>query len=320
MTHFLLIGCSRFARRRVLPALAGLDEVAAVHVASRRAGDAELAAVPKRGRVSRDYEQALADAPRGLAYVSLTNDAHAHWVERALAHGHHVVVDKPAFVALADAERLVAVARARGLVLAEAITWPYHPQVAQLRQMFADRGREPQHVTATLAPAIPADDVRMQRALGGGALLDVGPYFASLGRTLWGAAPVSLHAHATRTAEVDTAFGVLADYGGGRRVVGHFGFVTEYRNWLHLAAAGLAVEAHGVFSTGPDVETELVVRERDAITTTRAPAAFAMQLFLADVLAAIARGDATTHGERLLGDARVLDALRRAAAQPARLA
>ncbi len=306
----LVIGCSSFARRRVLPALATLDGVDAVHVASR--STAGLADVPRRGRWFADYQQAIDATPPGLVYVSLTNDAHARWVEAALERGHHVVVDKPAFTELAAAERLVALACDRGRVLAEATTYAFHPLWAQVQAIFAEHGSAPSHVTVAFTPPLPPDNYRFRRALGGGALLDAGPYFASIGRLVWGAAPEWLSACIDSVgAEVETSFSVLARYGAGRALVGHFGFTAEYRNWIGLLGPGLDVEVPGGFSTPPDRVTEIKVRHRDAISTRQAPAAPAMRLFLEAVLGAIAREDWTTLGQTLLDDARVLDRLLR---------
>jgi len=304
----LILGGSRFARRRVLPALVSLDGIDAVHLASRSA-----TGVPTSGRRFHDYQEALEATPPGLVYVSLTNDAHARWAEAALAHGHHVVVDKPAFTDLLTAERLVALARARSLLLAEATTYGYHPVMTELRRVFAEHGSAPTHVSCAFTPPVPTDDFRHRKALGGGALLDLGPYAASLGRVIWGVAPTAISACATRDGDVDSSFSVLARYGGGRVLAGHFGFDTEYCNWIHLLGPGLAVEATGIFSTPPEAATEITVRHRDAITVRTSPPAPAMRLFLTAVLATIARGDHAPLAQTLLDDARVLDRLRHAA-------
>src|SRR5262249_47252356 len=214
---------------------------------------------------------------------------------------------------LADAERLVALARARGLVLAEALTYAFHPVVPALRALFDEHGSAPSLVTAAFTPPLPPDNWRLARAPGGGAILDTGPYFAPIGRLLFGGPPDRLEASiAGANDEVETAYSVLARYGPGRALVGHFGFTVEYRNWLHLAGPALAVEAHGVFSTPPDKATEIGVRHRDAVSTRTVPPAFAMRSFLAAVLAAIARGDTASFADTLLADARGVDALRSA--------
>jgi len=128
--NVLLLGLSRFARRRVLPALATLDEIEAVHVATIRGSDADLAEVPKRGRVFRTYAQALEALAPALVTSPSRNDQHARWAQAALERGHHFIVDKPAFLDLATAERLAALARDRRAVLAEATTWAFHPPSA----------------------------------------------------------------------------------------------------------------------------------------------------------------------------------------------
>lgn len=310
----LLLGLSGFARRRLLPALANLGGIAAVHVASRGGDDS---VVPRLGRRFRDYEGALAATPPpGLVWVSLPNAAHERWVQAALDAGHHVVVDKPAFTDLAAAERLLARAQAAGRVLAEATTYAFHPLLAVVTEIFAERGSAPTHLTCTFTPPVPPDNWRFRRADGGGAIFDLGPYFASLGRLVWGAAPEWLGACVVGAgAEVETAFSVAARYGADRALVGHFGFTTEYRNHVQLAGPALAVDVPGLFSTAPEQATELVVRHRDVVSTRVVPPASAVEKFLAAVLDAIARGDGTAFAAALLADARLVDRLGRAAAQ-----
>jgi predicted dehydrogenase len=316
----LLVGWSSFARRRVVPALASLDVFTALNLASAHASAEELAGVPRLGRVFDDYQRAIVETPPGLVYISLDNQAHACWVERALAHGHHVVVDKPAVTELAAAERLVAMAAERALVLAEATTYAFHPLLAEVRQLWAAHGHPPTHLTAIFTPPIPSGNFRLSKQRGGGALLDLGPYCASIGRVVWGAAPERLSVSPGRGAprgaagsEVETSFSVLAEYGGGRTLVGHFAFTTEYRNWLQLLGPGLAVEVPGVFSTPPERVTEMTMVAANQVTTRLVPAASAMRLFLGEVLRAIASADFHTLAQTLLDDARVLDRLRQAA-------
>ncbi|MCA9517515.1 MAG: Gfo/Idh/MocA family oxidoreductase, partial [Myxococcales bacterium] len=289
--------------------------VGRVHVASRSVPDDALAASVSGGSAHRDYARALAETPPGLVYVSLVNAAHVEWVEAALAAGHHVVVDKPAVLALADAERLVARAAARGLLLAEATTYAWHPLVPALRAVFAEHGAAPAQVTATFTPPVPANDFRHRRASGGGALADLGPYAVSVGRLLWDADPVGVSAvTVARGPEVETAFSALLDYGGGRVVAGHFGFTSEYQNRLHALGPALSVEAERVFSAAPGEATRLLVRHRDATEVREIAPGDAMAAFLGDALGAIAAGDVDRFGATLLRDARALARLRAAAA------
>lgn len=290
MPAVILLGNSRFAQRRILPALAGIADV---RIASRRAGD--------------DYARAL-DEP-GIVWVSLTNDVHAAWARAALERGHHVIVDKPAVTELADAEQLVALARDRGLVVAEALTYAWHPVIHAIREICVE---PPTHVVATFTPPIPQGDYRYDPARGGGALLDTGPYCVSLGRLLWDDDPVAIDAHVVQRADVDTSYSALVRYRRGT-VVGHFGFTTEYTNSVQLLGPALSVTVPRIFSTPADMVTDIIVRQRDQVTTRSVPAANAIARFFAAVLAAIACGDTTTFSELLLRDARALARLRQAA-------
>ena len=94
----------------------------------------------------------------------------------------------------------------RGLCLAESTVWPYHPQVAAARQVFAEAGEHIARVTAHFSfPPIPIDDYRMDSARGGGSLLDLGPYAVSTGRVFYQSEPTEV---ICRVQSVDAQSGV----------------------------------------------------------------------------------------------------------------
>jgi predicted dehydrogenase len=295
----LLIGHSRFAQRRVLPAAAALPALGEVTIASARAGV--------------DWRTAVRAHPPGLVYVSLVNSDHAAAVRCALAAGHHVVVDKPAFRTLAEASDMVALARSSALVLAEATCYSYHPMFDAARALDADITK----AVAVFTPPVPAGDFRHDAGRGGGALLDTGPYFASLGRVLWNAEPVSLQVIVgdRDAGGLELSYSVLAGYPGGRTVLGQFGFTTGYRNSLELLGPGVGIDFERPFSAPPDLATGLRVATGTATEVHRIAPADSMQLFLRRVLAATATGS-REFDEPLLSDARTRDRLTLAAAVP----
>jgi predicted dehydrogenase len=65
-----------------------------------------------------DLSAVLDDAEIDLVVVTTPNASHAALAERALTAGKHVVIEKPFATTSADARRLAALARDRGLVLA----------------------------------------------------------------------------------------------------------------------------------------------------------------------------------------------------------
>jgi dTDP-3,4-didehydro-2,6-dideoxy-alpha-D-glucose 3-reductase len=315
--ELLLIGLSRFARRRVLPAVAAMPEITAVDVASRHAtavaaGEAPLGEVPKFRRLHGDWRSALEAGAPGLAYVSSVNSEHAVAVRRALELGWHVVVDKPALLDARLAARTVDLARRSSLVFAEAACYSFHPMFSLVRELAADATK----AVAVFTPPVPADDFRHDRARGGGALLDTGPYLASLGRVLWGLEPERVSVMVgDRTADgLDLSYSALARYAGGRTLVGHFGFTSTYQNALRLLGRHQVVQVERPFSMPPELETRVTVRNDGGQRVHRVPPADSMRLFLSRVLAAARTGSREFDGP-VLSDARTLDRLVRAGEQ-----
>jgi NDP-hexose-3-ketoreductase len=109
-------------------------------------------------------------------YVPLPAMLHAGWVERALAAGKHVLAEKPLSGDHATTVRLLELARSTGRVLVENFMFPHHGQQARIRELLGSVGPLRCFSSAFTIPPRPADDIRYQQALGGGALLDVGVY------------------------------------------------------------------------------------------------------------------------------------------------
>ncbi len=118
--NLLFIGYSKIVQKRVLPAALQMPEVKRIDIASRSAAPHVPEAHRPEGQVYDDYEKAIESSAADLVYVSLANSDHVRWAERALRQGMHVIVDKPAFLSLKDAERLSGTADASNLCLAEA--------------------------------------------------------------------------------------------------------------------------------------------------------------------------------------------------------
>jgi predicted dehydrogenase len=310
--ELLLIGLSRFARRRVLPAVSTTDGIKTIHVASAHAES--LGPLPKPGRVYPDWRAALRAEDPCLVYVSLVNSEHAAAVRCAIECGHHVVVDKPGFLSLDTAEEMVSLARSRSRVLAEATTYSFHPMFPAVDSLVEELGTEITKVVAVFTPPVPADDFRHDRGRGGGALLDTGPYMASLGRVLWGTEPGRVDVIVgDRTADgLETSYSVLAGYPGGKTIVGQFGFTTHYRNSLQLLGRDVALELERPYSAPPDMTAGIRVESRGGIETRNVPPADSMRIFLTTVVDAVNAGSRQFDAP-LLSDARTLARLVQAA-------
>ncbi len=163
-----------------------------VAVGSRSRAAAEKFAADHGGiRAHATYEALLADPEVSAVYISTPHDSHAALTIAAAAAGKHVLCEKPLALNHADAARAVAAARAHGVFLMEAFMYRCHPQTAKLAELVrAGAIGELRLISAVFCFNRPVDPkLRLyNRALGGGAILDIGCYPVSIARLVAGAA------------------------------------------------------------------------------------------------------------------------------------
>jgi predicted dehydrogenase len=306
--RLLILGYSSIVERRVIPAAAKVEAIAEISIASKSRPRPE--GWPKRGRFFTDYAAALRDADSDLVYLSLPNAMHEHWVMAALAAGKHVVVDKPAMMTLAGSERAVDAARRANRAVAEATVFGHHPQFEALAAFVAEHGPLTQAAVQFIIPPLPIGNFRNHGELGGGCLLDMGPYAAATMRILGNGAASGITALAGgRHPEtgVDMGFSVLARLGNDGAFSGHFSFEGEYQNRLLVVGRSGSVLIERVFT--PPADHPMVWRRRvrnvEDVVTFEPADTFAR--FLAAVTSAMADGDHESFHRDLLSDARCRD-------------
>ncbi len=171
-------------------------------VASRSEDKARLFAAEFPGvRAHRSYERLLSDAGIDAVYVATPHSEHLVCTLEAVAAGKHVLCEKPLALNRRDALTMVEAARSQGVLLMEALMYRCHPQTARLVQRVrsGDIG-ELVLIESSFCDAFPFDPTHRayNRQLGGGAILDLGIYPASLARLLAGAAAHTAGAEPTR--------------------------------------------------------------------------------------------------------------------------
>lgn len=307
---FLLLGYSSIAKRRVLPALSklGVQSIDLASCSSRQIAWPESSS----GSLFCDYREALDTSHADVVYVSTRNHHHAPLVEAALESGRHTIVDKPAFLSLADANRLTELAECKGLALAEATVYPFHPQIEAIRNSFTEAGASPTRLSAIFSvPPLPRENFRYQVECGGGALLDLGPYAVTPGRIFFGEPPETVICRVlTRSCGVDTSFSLLMSYSNGKSLVGHYGYTTGYCNRLEILGPDTTATLDRVFTTPPDFALDIEWSHRNQGRTLHVPAGDAFVAFLGAFLQSVREGDREPWYRRLLDDAEVLHRLR----------
>jgi predicted dehydrogenase len=177
---------------------AGVVATKALAPAVRSARNANLYAVGSRD-ISRalnlspscvydNYDELINDPKVEAIYISLPNNVHASIASRALIAGKAVLCEKPLTMNYQESEELVRVAKASNSLLVEAIWFRWHPRLIKACQQIKAGviGEITQIDAAFTYVNNNKDNYRFDPALGGGALLDLGPYPLHLIASLFG--------------------------------------------------------------------------------------------------------------------------------------
>lgn len=157
---------------------AGNRELELYAVASRDAARAErFAGEHGVSRSFGSYEAMLADTALDLVYVATPHSHHAAHIRLCLEAGKHVLCEKAFTVNEAQAAELFELAKAKGLLLTEAIWTRYMPSRRLIDGLLAEGliGK-PCMLSANLCYPIIQNERIRKPELAGGALLDVGVY------------------------------------------------------------------------------------------------------------------------------------------------
>jgi xylose dehydrogenase (NAD/NADP) len=181
--------------------VAGARQTSGVEVVAIGSRDGDRAAAQARAlgvpRAHGSYEALLADPDVEAVYVALPNSLHVEWSLRALQAGRHVLCEKPMSRHPDDVVRAFDAAERNGVVLAEGFMWRHHPQACRLLELIEEIG-ELRLIRASFSFLLErAGDLRLQAALDGGALMDVGCYCLSATRLLAGE-PLAVSAQQVR--------------------------------------------------------------------------------------------------------------------------
>jgi predicted dehydrogenase len=170
-----------------------------------------------------DFEKGLQEAGIDAVYIALPNDLHREYTERAARAGVHVLCEKPMSVTVADCEAMIRATEAAGVRLM--IAYRLHFQKANLKAVEILKSRRlgaPRFFSSDFSMQVKdKDNIRLQRARGGGPLYDIGIYCINAARYLLREEPLEVFAASAsgkdrRFREVDEMTSAVLRFPGDR--------------------------------------------------------------------------------------------------------
>jgi predicted dehydrogenase len=136
--------------------------------------------------VHHSYIDLINDPLVDAVYISLTNAQHKEWVLAALNAGKHVLCEKPLAMNADEVGIMIEAAKLNNRLLVEAVWTRWQPRMQRMAQIVKSGalGEVSEISSSFTFQGDLTDNYRLDPALGGGALLDVGVYQAHLWLTL----------------------------------------------------------------------------------------------------------------------------------------
>jgi predicted dehydrogenase len=197
--RYAVVGLGYIAQSAVLPAFAHAKRNS---VPSALVSDdpEKLDALGRKYKVEHratyeEYDELLASGAVDAVYLALPNSHHREYTERAARAGVHVLCEKPMAVTESECRSMIQACASADVKLMVAYRLHFDPAnlnaAAQLR-----RGRigDVRMFTSEFTMQVGDGDIRLQKALGGGALYDIGVYCINAARSVFQAEPVEVQA------------------------------------------------------------------------------------------------------------------------------
>ncbi|RKU23377.1 gfo/Idh/MocA family oxidoreductase [Candidatus Poribacteria bacterium] len=286
-----------------------------------------------------DYADLLTDDDIDAVYIATIHPLHAEWAIKCAEAGKHLLVEKPISMNHTEAAAMVNAARENDVFLMEAFMYRCHPQITKMVELIQDGAiGDVQTVRATFGyrSGFNPESRIYNREMGGGGILDIGCYTASMARKVAGAAdnklflnPISVKgngkigptgvdhiAAATLKFENDIIAEIICavecNYGSSVTIYGTEGTLTIPSPWLPSSPCRGAREPLPLDTIFP--ATQLIVHSSQSRETTEVTIPVDRDLFTyeADTVAAhIADGQAPAMSwEDTLGNMQLLDTWR----------
>ena len=266
-----------------------------------------------------DFRQCLQRDDVHAVYIVLPNSMHCDYAVEAARAGAHVLVERPMAVMADECRRMLRTCHTNRVKLMIAYRVELHPAHVRLGELLRAGGiGAPKTISADFTLRVQeADDVRLQRRLGGGTVYDLGITVLFTARALFGAEPAQVMAMTARMTrryggDVDESTVALIRFPDDRLAHFHTSFGEEPAAVLTVFGDEGYARVLGAFDPGASSTLEIVRGGRREEETFEPVDAYASELdYFADCIARdIAPEPSGVEG---LQDVRIVEAIYRSA-------
>ncbi len=197
--RYAVVGLGWFAQSAALPAFAQAENSELVALVSD--DSTKLAEVSQHySSVQRtfsyaEYDECLNSGLIDAVYIALPNHLHCEYTVRAAAAKVHVLCEKPMAVTEDECQQMIDACDRNGVKLM--IAYRLHFEAANMQAvevLKSGKIGEPRIFNSVFSQQVEADNIRVDKEVGGGTLDDIGIYCINAARYLFQAEPLEVFA------------------------------------------------------------------------------------------------------------------------------
>jgi dTDP-3,4-didehydro-2,6-dideoxy-alpha-D-glucose 3-reductase len=194
---FGIIGCSRIAKKSVIPAILKSEFAELEIIGSRTMEKSKEFSSEFNCKKNGTYDDVIFDDSIDAVYISTPIGTHAELAMKAASAGKHVYCEKSATDSFTSAKEIVECSKSNNVRLMEGFMFRFHPQHQKVHELINNKkiGNIDSFFGSFGFPSFPEGDIRYNKELGGGFLNDSGCYPICASRMIFNHEPLSVFHH-----------------------------------------------------------------------------------------------------------------------------
>jgi len=308
-----ILGTANIAQRMVAPALLQMEEFDLVCVGSRSKEKAEAFAKRFGCKAVQGY-QAVLEEDLDAVYIPLPVALHEEWVAHALHQDKHVLCEKSLATNLEEVSSMTRLAKQKGKVLLENFMFLCHSQqqflLHEIRKKNIGEIRVVR-VSFGFPPFPDPNNIRYQKDLGGGALLDAGCYTVKAAQMILGTGLQVVSGtlnYNDKGVDIHGAICLRADNGVVAQLA--FGFDHFYQCKIDVWGSKGRLVADRAFTAGPGFRPKISMEFQDETKEHTLPADNHFKNMLKHFHTCIVENQGAAQLEAILDQARLMQGAR----------
>jgi len=194
---FGIIGCSRIARKSVIPAILQSEFAELEIIGSRTIEKSKEFSTEFNCKKNGTYDDVISDDSINAVYISTPIGTHAELAMKAASAGKHVYCEKSTTDSFTSAKEMVECSKNNNVRIMEGFMFRFHPQHQKVQELINNNkiGDLDSFYGSFGFPSFPEGDIRYNKELGGGFLNDSGCYPICASRMIFDQEPLSVFSH-----------------------------------------------------------------------------------------------------------------------------